>query len=196
MAHEFYALKDVKARGWSPKLIETILGAPDQFKRNPTRRSGPPMQLWLRRRVEATEHASPEFIAYQVKRAAASIRSKQAAERKRVQLRADIDTLVVTVQVIPVEEAITRGVKNWRTRKSGRRKRAPGNTADGATKRRWAVNYIRHHLCAYDAELAQIFGRIGKQEGVRLIRVKVYTAIAAAYPAFAGECHRQMARRE
>lgn len=59
-------LKTIKARGWSPRLIDTILGEPDMLATNPMYRSGPRVKLWLLKRVEAAE-ADPRFIAHAAK---------------------------------------------------------------------------------------------------------------------------------
>ena len=116
MSSRYYALKEIRARGWSLRLIETVLGEPDKLVRIHRRRSSAPARLWSRERVEAAEKSSPDFIGYQPKRAAASARSKKTAERKRGELRADIDRLAVTVHVIPHGEAIERGIRNWQGR--------------------------------------------------------------------------------
>ena len=198
MSRGFYTQTEVKARGWSQTLIESVLGAPDKYARTWTRgrRSGRPAKQWSKQRVEATEKSSQAFIGYQDKRAAASARSMKVAERKRGELRDDLGKLDITVQVISSAEAIARGIRNWETRQARRRRKAGnGGDADAATKRRWAINYIRHNLCTYDAERHKIAGRTGQVLGIALIRRMVYEAIAEAYPDFAEECRRQARQR-
>ncbi|WP_433509512.1 hypothetical protein ACQP2T_36885 [Nonomuraea sp. CA-143628] len=67
---------------------------------------------------------------------------------------------------------------------------------DGPTLHRWAVNYLRHNLTTYDAELDELFGRIGRAEGTRLLQRRIYAAIAEAYPILAEECRRQLHARQ
>ncbi|WP_420847021.1 response regulator [Nonomuraea basaltis] len=51
-------------------------------------------------------------------------------------------------------------------------------------------------LTAYDAELEELFGRVGRADGSRLLRRRIYAAIARAYPMLAEECQRQLRERQ
>jgi hypothetical protein len=67
--------------------------------------------------------------------------------------------------------------------------------ADPAALTRWQVNYLRHVLTDYDALLDGLFGATGRAEAERLLRRRVYEAIAIAYPMLREECCRQLAER-
>lgn len=195
MSDDFFTLTQVKERGWSDRLILEILGSPDTTRKNPFYRSGPLIKLFMMDRVVSAE-ASEAFIAYQSKRAAMSARSKTTAQRKRQELLADIENMPVSIKRKPSETVIKEAIRNWEDRGYERDDYRDGSNADDATKRRWAVNYIRHNLCQYDESLEGVAGKIGVSEAVTAIRRKVYAKIAEAYPEFSGECRRQMEQRE
>ncbi|WP_225802102.1 hypothetical protein [Streptomyces sp. NK15101] len=58
---------------------------------------------------------------------------------------------------------------------------------------RWQVSYLRHALSRYEALLDGLYGEAGRGEAERLLRRRLYEAIAAAYPSLAGECRRRIA---
>jgi hypothetical protein len=196
MSEEFITLTSVKARGWSAKLIESVLGPPDKEAANPNYRSGPPMRLWLLSRVEAAEQTSPAFIAHKAKRdaahAGASARSKAAVDRKRDELLAEADRVEVRVAALKLDDIYVSAISEWEARRADRGDYgANGRGADQGTRRRWAENYIRHNLCTYlieghalgyDDALDSLAGRIGKSDAVIELKRKVYEAIEAAYP--------------
>ncbi|MEU9981057.1 hypothetical protein [Streptomyces sp. NPDC050856] len=57
---------------------------------------------------------------------------------------------------------------------------------------RWQVDYLRYALKRYDALLDGLFGTSGRAEAERLLRERVYGAIAQAYPRLAAECRRRI----
>jgi hypothetical protein len=57
---------------------------------------------------------------------------------------------------------------------------------------RWQVDYLRHVLSRYDTLLDGLFGATGRAEAERLLRARVYGAIARAYPRLAAECARRV----
>ncbi|RST09106.1 hypothetical protein EF905_30100, partial [Streptomyces sp. WAC05374] len=56
---------------------------------------------------------------------------------------------------------------------------------------RWQVDYLCHALSRYDTLLDGLFGATGRAEAERLLRERVYGAIARAYPRLAAECARR-----
>ncbi len=54
------------------------------------------------------------------------------------------------------------------------------------------MNYLRHHLTAYDEHLEEVTGRVGVSEAGAGIRRRIYAAIEATYPEYAQECQRHM----
>ncbi|MFF8289988.1 hypothetical protein ACF068_12260 [Streptomyces sp. NPDC016309] len=69
---------------------------------------------------------------------------------------------------------------------------APGPEAPRAGALvRWQVDYLRYTLRRYDALLDGLYGATGRAEAERLLRERVYGAIARAYPRLADECARR-----
>ena len=68
--------------------------------------------------------------------------------------------------------------------------------ADNKFIDRIKVNYIRHNLTDYDFLVEQASILEGSQEAIMLIKKRVYSEIAKAYPALKKECENQFARRE
>ncbi|MFF8381381.1 hypothetical protein ACF07V_35315 [Streptomyces sp. NPDC015661] len=58
---------------------------------------------------------------------------------------------------------------------------------------RWQVSYLRHALSRYDSLLDGLYGETGRGEAERLLRRRLYEAIASVYPSLAGECLRRIA---
>ncbi|WP_327164966.1 hypothetical protein [Streptomyces zaomyceticus] len=70
--------------------------------------------------------------------------------------------------------------------------KTPAEVPRGALVR-WQVSYLRHALSRYEALLDGLYGETGRGEAERLLRRRLYEAIAAVYPALEGECRRRLA---
>lgn len=187
----------LRQRGWSPKLIETCLGDPDQTARNPVYpRKAPPMKLWDRARVEVAEKL-PEFLAYQAKRAKASARSKAVAQRKRQELLSRVDAVDIQVTRWPLPKLYRAAISQWEQMGTERGEYGRwGADADDATKNRWAVNYVRHNLVRAGSgqRFPLLHGQTGISQAEALLEHKIYEAIAEVYPELASEAFHQAAR--
>lgn len=182
-------LSALKERGWSDGLIRRLLAEPDRLTVNPHYRSGPPVKLFVLQRVMAAEQHE-DFQRHQARRRRLVDAARQNAASQRERLLAAIEALTVSVTPMDWDMLMVLSLRHWDARNGGE-----GQDADDATRRRWAVNYARHHLTRYDAELETVAARIGAEDARRRIRRKVYTAIAAQWPALADECDRQMGTR-
>lgn len=56
---------------------------------------------------------------------------------------------------------------------------------------RITVNFLRHELSCYEAQLVEITGKVGKQVGYEQLKQRVLNAIAETYPDLSDECDRQ-----
>jgi hypothetical protein len=191
---DMFKAADLKARGWTDGLIKRFLGEPDATRRNPFYRRGSPMKLYEVSRVEEVE-TLPEFAEAMRK---AKIRSKatsQAMQRQADSLLAVVKAIEITVRRIDLQTLRRLAIKEWEADKLERgRFDADGQEADEATVRRWMVNYIRHHLTAYDAIIDGLFGRVGKQPAYELLKSRTLQAIAKVYPELADACRAQAER--
>jgi hypothetical protein len=188
---------ELKLRGWSPTLIKTFLGEPDQLRPNPIYpRKAAPMKLWGRARVEAAEKR-PEFLAYQTKRTAASAHSKAVAERKREKLLSEASVIDFYVKRWSLAKLIRAAIWDWEQRGAERGEYGRcGADADDATKDRWAVNYIRYNLVRIvpGKHLPQLHGQTGVNQAEALLEHKIYETIAERYPELAAAALHQAER--
>ena len=191
------SLAGLKARGWTPALITTFLGEPDLVRENPYYRSAAPMRLYALARVEAVEASD----AYQQAVAASAARrqgARQAAQTKRAQLLAAVDALQILVAVLPEAELTARACAHYNALQDERERwdRLPATPESHPDfLRRITVNMLRHRYSSYERRLAEVYGKVGVRAAYVQINQKLYDAIAAAYPALAEECQRQLARK-
>ncbi|MFE7597396.1 hypothetical protein [Streptomyces sp. NPDC057494] len=211
----YVALAGMRRRGWSDAMVRDLLGTPDVQGRDPRRWSLAPMRLYLLARVETVER-TPEFTE-----AAALCRTRAAAsgvhaERRRAAVLTAIRAEPIEVPLLPGPELERRAVRHRHllgARSPGprredappspgpRREDAPPGTAAAGSAPvpppsgalvRWQVSYLRHALARYEALLDGLYGETGRGEAERLLRRRLYEAIAAAYPPLARECRRRI----
>ena len=192
----------LKERGWTEAAVKRFLGEPDALADNPYYRSAAPMRLYDLARVETTEQSAPWqewFESGKARRAAASVRQTARMDECRAQLAAEIRAVKIRLPQLEEEALFRAAVKNrnaqaqWHVEERGRHDfhRATVASADPAALQRWAVNYLRHVETEYDWLLDRVTGRVGVDEGRRLIRKRILDAIADRYPYLAQECSRQ-----
>ncbi|MBD0711885.1 MULTISPECIES: hypothetical protein [unclassified Streptomyces] len=189
----------VRRRGWTDTMVRQLLGSPDVQGRDPRRWSLAPVRLYLLARVEAVER-TPEFAGATVLAPGRSAAAGAYAEQRRTAVLAAVRTAPVEVPRLPGPELERRAVLHRRLLEArspgGPRNRAPGGPRSGPPEGslvRWQVSYLRHCLARYEALLDGLYGETGRGEAERLLRRRLYEAIAAAYPPLARECGRRMA---
>jgi hypothetical protein len=64
--------------------------------------------------------------------------------------------------------------------------------SDARFLERILVNYIRHQLTIYESELEEIYGKVGNDDGYKLLNNKIYDKISEVYPSLKNECNRQL----
>ncbi|MGW4159460.1 hypothetical protein [Streptomyces sp. NPDC004788] len=183
----YLSLAGLRLRGWSDAMVSEMLGQADVQGRDPRRWSLAPVLLYLLARVEAVER-TPEFAASAEAAGRAGAASLLAADRRRRAVLAAIRAEPIEVPRLPAAELERRAVRHRHLLGA----RGPGGLTAGAMVR-WQVGYLRHALSRYDALLDDLYGDTGRAEAERLLRRRVYEAIAAAYPHLAHECRRRSA---
>jgi hypothetical protein len=188
---------DLKARGWTESLIDAVLGEPDQLRKNPHHRSGPPMQLFEHDRVVAKE-TEPEFVAAQAKRASRQQAARKGVNTKRRKLTQKIDK--ITVPQLELEVLLDAAINHFNERQRAKPRDYPGEqvadrNSDSTFLVRIQVNYLRHRESDYDDVLDGAHGRIGLTGSYARLRLRVLDAIAKQYPHLAEECRRQKAAK-
>lgn len=197
-AQTHVSLSGLKARGWTPALIQALLGEPDLLRDNPHYRSAAPMRLYALGRVEQVE-ASDAYLQAVAQSATRRQGARQAAQTKRRTLLEAVEALQIRVPVVEPAALVERACQHFNRRQAAREWddwTAPATPdSDPAFLARITVNYLRHGLTTYERDLEQVWGKVGVREAYVQINTKVYAAIAAAYPSLAEECQRQLARK-
>ncbi|MFD7322633.1 hypothetical protein ACFV9D_16320 [Streptomyces sp. NPDC059875] len=182
----YVTLAGLRARGWTDAMVRDLLGAPDVQGRDPRRWSIAPVRLYRVARVEAVER-TPEFTRCAADSGRRSSAAEAGAEARRQAVLAAIRAEPIEVPRLPAAELERRAVRHRHLLGA----RSPGGVAAGALVR-WQVNYLWHALSRYETLLDGLYGATGRTEAERLLRRRLYEAIAAAYPHLAQECRRRM----
>ncbi|MEV6246489.1 hypothetical protein AB0M38_09820 [Streptomyces sp. NPDC051742] len=178
----------VRRRGWTDTMMRDLLGTPDLQGRDPRRWSLSPLRLYLLARVETVER-TPEFAETSALAPARSAAAVAYAERRRAAVLASIRAEPIEVPRLPGPELERRAARHRQL--LGAREGAARGAPAGALVR-WQVSYLRHALARYEGLLDGLYGETGRGEAERLLRRRLYEAIAAAYPALADECRRRI----
>ncbi|MEU3689932.1 hypothetical protein [Streptomyces narbonensis] len=183
----YVTLAGVRRRGWTDSMVGDLLGSPDVQGRDPRRWSLAPVRLYLLVRVETVERTA-EFAAASLLSKARSAAAGVYAERRRAAVLTTIRAAPIEVPLLPGPELERRAVRHRHLLGA----RGPGGAPPGALVR-WQVSYLRHALARYESLLDGLYGETGRGDAERLLRRRLYEAIAAAYPALARECLRRIA---
>lgn len=182
----YVTVTGLRLRGWSDAMIGELLGQPDVQGRDPRRWSLAPVRLYLLARIEAVER-TPEFLHAAAVAGRGSAAAGAGAEQRRRAVLAAIRAEPIEVPRLPAAELERRAVRHRHLLGA----RGPGGITAGAMVR-WQVGYLRQALARYETLLDGLYGDTGRAEAERLLRRRLYEAIAAAYPALAHECGRRM----
>lgn len=187
----------LKERGWTNSLIEKFLPFPDKLKPNPHYRCAPEMKLYILKRVEFIEK-SKDFkkLMKNVKKRKES--SKKAVETKLNNLNRYLETISITLPLLPKESLINKACQHYNNMQNHRAYQGLKYSDESACKNsdtlfleRICVNYLRHSLTDYEKELDIIYGKVGFSSGYIEIRNKIFKEISIKYPWLKDECIRQ-----
>lgn len=195
-------LTDLKHMGFSEKLIDELLPAPE-LKVNPRRPGGPRMRLWHEddvreaMKTDAYQSRLPVWLKRHnagKKAAAARRRAVEAREdEERAATRELLDRLVKEItppKILKRGELRRRALESrhaWAAYRGTLYDGDPLDCDDEETIERWMVNYVRHEMMDYDAALEKLHGE-GSFDAAREYREAVLRAIAKAYPYLAEAC--------
>lgn len=186
-------------RGWSPKLIKSFLGKPDDVHRLGYYCYE---HLYFLPRVERIERGE-EFISAQEKYIERRERGKDLAKRKAAERIEMAKTMPIRVVRLSPDEVLTDAIDYYNRRQRRRdwdddnwHEFSPADTDSGqGFLERITVNYIRHNLTSYDSKLIAQKGKIGGGDAIPIIIRRVFEEIAIAYPHLSDECDCQMINR-
>lgn len=175
-------------RGWTGKLVKTLLDPPDLIVFNPKVPTDP-IKRYLKSRVHIAEK-NPEFINGQGSEANKLRRESVRAYREKAS-RDLVESMYIRVRYHPAVSELA--LKHyWFTLKGGSEEEVlefePGSRA---FLDRITVNYIVHHSSNYK-DLLQICAFNSLTVGAHpLLKQKLYQTIIDVYPNLKDECLRQ-----
>lgn len=189
----------LKERGWTEAAIRRFLGEADKLVPNPAYRSAAPARLYRLDRVTAAEETDA-WRTWRAKAIERSERSRKVADRRRIDLLAEVARIPVQIPILNWKHLAMTAVEHRNIRDADRAwdrdwepDPADVNSVDDATLHRWCVNYLRHQHTSYDGDLNDLYARVGRVEAASLIRRRACMAIGEAYPVLAREAARQAA---
>lgn len=180
-------------RGWTRAAVTRFLGDADATRPNPRYRSASPVRLYALARVERVE-GSDEWTDWRDRSQRRSASAREVAKQRRSETLAEAEAVEFDVEVLPLRQVTRRAVDAYNERlwATGRADAEPASVRDDrGFLNRITVNYVRHEMTSYDTDLDALYARVGRDLAYEVIRGRVLGAIAEAYPALAGECHKQ-----
>jgi hypothetical protein len=194
MTKQFITKTDlISIRKWSDRLIKKYMPVPDEIRNNPHYGRASEMKLYKISRVELIEKNEQFLIDFQ-KTILRRKSSLKMVETKKDNLLIEISELPISVEFIQRNELVPLVIDDYNDR-NYYKDYLTLRDLDQSTLERLTVNYIRHQLTSYDQCLGLIFSRVGKKEGYRLLKERIYKCISESYPELTGECALQLRRK-
>jgi hypothetical protein len=189
MEKNWIGLAGLRARGWTPKLIERFLDPPERTAPNPHYRSAAPMRLWSLETVLKAEQ-DPAF-----QEALAQAQRRRKGARKGALRRRELTlelarNLPLQIERIPPDELLQLVQEDYLERKGEWVEFKPWGRP-GPLRDRLCVNYLRHEASEYDLHLEILQGKTGIAQAYLVLWERITQAIAEAYPQLAAEAWRQ-----
>ncbi len=194
----FFNKKQLKERGWSEKMIETLYGEPFD-----TRRLGLYCEEYLYHPMRVlTIESTEEFQRLSEKYLQRKQKGEETSNKRKNSIIERAKTLPIKVVFLTHKTAMRQAVTAWNEHQEARCLNRVFQEFDfeyatmdspQSFLERITVNYIRHNLTTYDRLLNSHKGKVGKHEAIRILQGRIYDEIAKNYPNFAEECQRQKA---
>lgn len=171
---DFYNLTELKERGWTPKMVSTLIDVePTEFW---GRYKTQTQKCYLKTYIEDIE-TTDQFKAMLEAALAKKQTAMASADRRRAELVAEYTKIAngMEVPVIPMAQLQEEAVEHWYDHKCAiacyyGRESPEYPKPDEDTLRRWVHNYVRHELTDYDSILEEIRGKVGVGEAYQAIR--------------------------
>lgn len=185
----------LSVRGWTKKLIEDFYPIP--FARKKRYGSSVLIKLFSLEEVVKIENDPLFKVRFDMvlkQRENRKNGSQKAIETKTKKIVELIESINISVISVKQKDLVADAVDSYNEFQLDR-----GNYNGTATLKcdkefldRIVVNYIRHNLTEYDEGLDLLYKRVGQQKAYQLLREKVFSAIAKAYPNYKNECSKQL----
>jgi hypothetical protein len=190
MSGEWLTKAAIKERGWTDSAIKKFLGSPEENRKNPHYRSGPPMQLW---RVETVCEAeqNPEFIDWKTKhdcrREGLKKRAIEQHQQRRSLLMEWVNSLAIEVPKYSEDQLFKFAIENYNDLWSDRGKfekliYQDFKKLDPEFLHRITINALLYALSNYEYHLAEVEGLTGASEARSSLKRRILTSIHRVYP--------------
>jgi hypothetical protein len=215
---QMISLSGLKARGWSQRLVDTVLGEPHALVDNPHYKCAAPMRLYYRAHVERLEQL-PEVQASierslnqsastkranivrreaeeveQHRRAIERARAEEAREEKRARAEAELFDNIwetpINVAVLDRWELEDMAVQYYaKWYRKGRAVHA--NSLPKQALDTIVLEYIELHLLVWRQNKSVELSRKRAKDWYRIMGARICEAIASSYPHLSDFCRRQ-----
>jgi len=191
-------------RGWTKKLIQQFLGEPDKEVDNPHYSSAPSMRLYKLDRIkeaEARDDVQKLLEKVREQRSRRRKAAKEVARRKRKELIDYVKSLKIKVPKLKRKTLYKRALEHYNALWVGQRGKFEKYVSENPDEHdelflaRIAVNMLRHEYTSYETHIVEMFGKVGKQEGIKLLKKRILEKIKETYSdmePIVKECNRQL----
>lgn len=186
---EYIIKKELKLRGFTEFSIKSFLKEPDKIVKD----SYMKYYLYDLKRVIEVEN-SQEFKEwfFKNKNKRETLKQKKIEyNEKQKEINLDIvKDFKVNINILKEKILIDKAIEHYMARNEF----SSVDTANKSFVDRICVNYLRHCCTSYERNLDKIFGKIGKNELYRIIKINTLNEIALKYPYLEEEVKNQLKR--
>ena len=186
---EYIIKKELKLRGFTEFSIKRFLKEPDKIIKDSYRK----YYLYDLKRVIEVENNEEfkEWFSKNKNKREILKQKKIEYNEKQKEINLDIvKSFKVNINLLKEKVLIDRAIEHYMVRNEF----ASVDTSNKSFIDRLCVNYLRHCCTSYERNLDKIFGKIGKNELYRIIKINTLNEISLKYPYLEEEVKNQLKR--
>ena len=186
---EYIIKKELKLRGFTEFSIKRFLKEPDKIIEDSYRK----YYLYdLKRVIEVENNEEFKVWFYKNKNKREILKQKKTEyNEKQKEINLDIvKSFKVNINLLKENVLKDRAIEHYMVRNEF----ASVDTSNKSFIDRLCVNYLRHCCTSYERNLYKIFGKIGKNELYRIIKINTLNEISLKYPYLEEEVKNQLNR--
>lgn len=186
---EYIIKKELKLRGFTEFSIKRFLKEPDKIIKDSYRK----YYLYdLKRVIEVENNEEFKVWFYKNKNKREILKQKKTEyNEKQKEINLDIvKSFKVNINLLKENVLKDRAIEHYMVRNEF----ASVDTSNKSFIDRLCVNYLRHCCTSYERNLYKIFGKIGKNELYRIIKINTLNEISLKYPYLEEEVKNQLKR--
>ena len=186
---EYIIKKELKLRGFTEFSIKRFLKEPDKIIKDSYRK----YYLYDLKRVIEVENNEEfkEWFSKNKNKREILKQKKIEFNEKQKEINLDIvKSFKVNINLLKEKVLIDRAIEHYMVRNEF----ASVDTSNKSFIDRLCVNYLRHCCTSYERNLDKIFGKIGKNELYRIIKINTLNEISLKYPYLEEEVKNQLKR--